>query len=58
MAYDLRITKIIQDDQRKRVVLLRKSRTLERTEQKYENHTHSNDGSTSVIQPPITIDFI
>lgn len=58
MAYDIRLTKIIQDDQRKRVVLLRKRRTLGRTEQKYENRTHSINGSTSVIQPSIKIDFI
>jgi hypothetical protein len=58
MAYDIRLRKTIQDDQRNKVVHLRKSRTLERTEQKYEKHVHSIDGSTSVIQPPIKIDFI
>jgi hypothetical protein len=58
MAYDIGLTKTIQDDQRNDVVHLRKSHTLERTEQEYENHAHSIDGSTSVIQPPIKIDFI
>ena len=58
MAYDIRLGKTIQDDHRNAVVHLRKSRTLERTEQKYENHAHTIDGSSSVIQPPIKIDFI